>query len=53
MQAALAQLQHHPSDRGVGDIRQRRVPAVARPIAMHGEIRVRRGDLVQRFEVVA
>jgi hypothetical protein len=45
-------LHQHPSDRGVGGIRQRRVPAVARPIAVAGEIRVRRGDLAQRLEVV-
>ena len=52
MHTALAQLQHQPSDCGVGGTRQRRVPAVARPIADAGEIRVRRGDLAQRLEVV-
>jgi hypothetical protein len=53
MHAAFAQLHHHPSDRGVGGMRQRRVPAVARPIAVADEIRVCRGDLAQRLEVVA
>ena len=53
MHAPLAQPHHHSSDRGVRGIRQRRVPAVARPVAIAGEIRVRRGDDAQCLEVVA